>query len=389
MKKNYYFKSIEVKKSPSVVKIYPISGQTDISGNPINEKIPVARCLKEKLIPGKIFISSGIKLQKSGKIYSTSKLRLINECSVEEVDGYNSLVTDDMKIVVKSAPVEKTLFDIITSSPEMKSPSSEKDGFFMTDENWKLLVRNIKRQVNTMIIGPTGTGKTSCVREVCNRLEIELHVFDMGSMIDPISSLLGVHRLEKGKSIFDFAKFTQVIQKPCVILLDELNRASLGSNNILFPCLDDRRELSIEIAGSKDVRTIKVHPEVTFIATANIGSEYTGTTNMDKALINRFFPLELGYIPKEEEVKVLMKRCGLEKDKAEMIVKIANNIRSLYQKSEISSSVSIRESLMIGNLIKDGWDLGKAVEMVYIPLFEGNNVNEGEKSIVYKTILSY
>lgn len=50
-----------------------------------------------------------------------------------------------------------------------------------------------------MIIGPTGSGKTSCVKEVCSRMGIPLHVFDMGSMIDPISNLLGVHRLEDGK----------------------------------------------------------------------------------------------------------------------------------------------------------------------------------------------
>lgn len=57
-----------------------------------------------------------------------------------------------------------------------------------------------------------------------------------------------------------------------VILLDELNRAALSSNNVLFPCLDDRRKLSIEVAGGKDIREINVHPEVTFIATANVGS---------------------------------------------------------------------------------------------------------------------
>lgn len=144
-----------------------------------------------------------------------------------------------------------------------------------------------------MIIGPTGSGKTSCVKEVCSRMGIPLHVFDMGSMIDPISNLLGVHRLEDGKSIFDYAKFTKVIQEPCVILLDELNRSSLGANNVLFPCLDDRRELNVEIACGKGVRSIKIHPEVTFIATANIGSEYTGTNMIDRALLNRFFLLNL------------------------------------------------------------------------------------------------
>jgi MoxR-like ATPase len=283
---------------------------------------------------------------------------------------------------------EATILSQIMSDTKLVCPSSKKDGFFMSKDDWNLLVRNIKKHVNTLIIGPTGSGKTSCVKEVCARLGIPLHVFDMGSIIDPISSLLGVHRLEGGKSIFDYAKFTQVIQEPCVILLDELNRAALSSNNVLFPCLDDRRTLSIEVAGGKDIRDIKIHPEVTFIATANVGSEYSGTNQMDRALVNRFFPLELGCIPSTEEEDVLVTRTGIEPGNSKLIVKIANNIRSLYNKSEISSSLSIRETLMVANLVVDGWDLGKAMEMIYLPLYEGTT-SEGERSTIYKTISSY
>ena len=58
----------------------------------------------------------------------------------------------------------------------------------------------------------------------------------MGSMYDPVSGLLGVHRLQKGgEAGFDYAKFTQDIQKPGVILRDELSRAPVTTINILFP----------------------------------------------------------------------------------------------------------------------------------------------------------
>ena len=113
-----------------------------------------------------------------------------------------------------------------------------------------------------MIIGPTGTGKTELVMLACRKLGIECNVYDMGSMYEPISGLLGVHRLKKGgESVFDYAKFTQDIQKPGVILLDELSRAPVTTNNILFPCLDTRRMLPVEMAGGEDLRAIKVHPK--------------------------------------------------------------------------------------------------------------------------------
>lgn len=302
----------------------------------------------------------------------------------EAADGTTDGSTDT------EAPAPKgpdTLLETITKTKELAAPKA-KEGFYVSDDDWSILVRNIQRHVNTMIIGPTGSGKTSVVQEICKRMGKKLYIFDMGTMLDPISSLLGVHRLEKGESIFDYAKFTRVIKEPCVILLDELSRAPLTTMNILFSCLDDRRNLNIEIANTSGEREIDVNPEVTFIATANIGAEYSGTNSLDRALVNRFFPVELGCIPSKEEVAVLQARTGIDKDKAELIVRITNNIRSLCTKQEISVSLSIRETLMVAQLISDGWALGRAMEVIYLPLYEGTK-NEGERATVYKTISSY
>ena len=168
----------------------------------------------------------------------------------------------------------------------------------------------------------------------------------------------------------------------------KVERPKKKEMNILFSCLDDRRNLNIEIANTSGEREIDVHPEVTFIATANVGAEYSGTNSLDRALVNRFFPVELGCIPSKEEVTVLQARTGIDKDQAELIVKITNNIRSLCTKQEISVSLSIRETLMVAQLISDGWPLGRAMEVIYLPLYEGTK-NEGERATVYKTISSY
>lgn len=381
--KNYFFKSEKVNGK---IKVFPIKGQTDETGKSIDETLHVScsKSIRNGYSTPEYFVSSDIKLDKrSGKFYRCNKdFRRIDSGTPESLE-FETL----SGITITKRTTEKFL-EILRKDPSMNAPTSKGDGFYMSQDDWNLLIRNIKKHVNTMIVGMTGCGKTTVIKIACERLGIPLHIFDMGSMIDPISSLLGVHRLEDGKSIFDYAKFTQVIQEPCVILLDELNRASLACNNVLFPCLDDRRKLSIEIACGKGVREIGVHPEVTFIATANIGSEYSGTQVMDRALVNRFFPLELGYIPTNEEEQVLIKRTGIEADKSKLIVKVADNIRSLSRKEEISSSLSIRETLMVANLVADGWDLGKAMEMVYLPLYEGSN-SEGERSTVYKTISTY
>lgn len=281
-----------------------------------------------------------------------------------------------------------SLLQQLRTDKSLAVPTIQKDGFFITSKDWYLLVRNIRSKVNTMLVGASGSGKTELVMLACRKLGIRCSVYDMGSMHDPIAGLLGVHRLQQGGvSVFDYAKFTQDIQQPGVVLLDELSRAPVTANNILFPCLDSRRQLPVEIAGGKDVRSIPVHPECVFIATANVGAEYTGTMSMDRALVGRFFPLELDYMPCTEEAKVLSKRCAIKPNDAANIVAVAETIRNLYGKQELSCSVSTRETLMAGRLVADGWTALEAMEMTFLPLFEGNRT-DGERSVVSKIFLT-
>jgi len=53
--------------------------------------------------------------------------------------------------------------------------------------------------------------------------------------------------------------------------------------------------------------TIKVAENVSFVGTANIGSEYTATRVMDRALMDRFIIAEIPFLNAPEE-KFLLKR---------------------------------------------------------------------------------
>ena len=233
----------------------------------------------------------------------------------EMVQAYNDFMGKEQMTAEEPAPGElfsptgapaapTTLLQQLKADSRYSVPTISKDGFYIDEKDWYLLMRNIASKVNTMMIGPSGTGKTELVMLACRKLGIACHVYDMGSMYDPVAGLLGVHRLQKGgESVFDYAQFTQDIQKPGVVLLDELSRAPVTTNNILFPCLDSRRMLPGEMAGGDEARAVKVHPDCVFIATANVGVEYTGTMSMDRALVGRFFPLELDYMPDNCESK--------------------------------------------------------------------------------------
>lgn len=253
-------------------------------------------------------------------------------------------------------------------------PNVENTGFYIENKNWKYIVRNIMRKKPTLLMGPTGTGKTELILMACKQLGINCEVHDMGAMQDPLTDLLGCHRIKDGSSTFDYAKFVSDVQKPGVILLDELSRAPLMTNNILFPCLDSRRELPLAIADSEGPRSVKVHPDCVFIATANIGSEYSGTQEIDAALMNRFLPLKVDYMPAKNEIEVLRKRCNISEDDAATIVKFANVMRQENRKGSIMYPVSTRENIAMGEMIADGFDMIDAVNFVICNKFNDEDV---------------
>ena len=408
--KYYFFRTVKVEGRP---RLRPLSGQKDSMGNPIDESLNVqADSIMRGSYPiGTVFGSESLELRthSATPFYSAGAIYPIGLSLGAYIVGSHIPPTGmsdayrDFKAAqpTESASSQPSLFTPagaasapgsllaqIRSEKKFAVPTIEKDGFYIDPKDWHLLIRNIQKKVSTMMIGPSGSGKTELVMLACRKLGIECSVYDMGSMYDPVAGLLGVHRLQQGGvSVFDYAKFTQDIQKPGVVLLDELSRAPVTTNNILFPCLDSRRSLPVEMAGGDGMRSIAVHPECVFIATANVGAEYTGTMSLDRALVGRFFPLELDYMPCTEEAKVLTKRCGIGAQDAANIVAVAETVRSLYSKQEISCSISTRETLLAGQLVSDGWTALEAMELTFLPLFEGTRT-DGERSIVSKIFMT-
>lgn len=402
MRKNFFLKTVYEKSRP---RVRPLPGQF-LDSETISGVKPVAiddsknvSCDKHvrSLVPiGTILVTTS--LTQKGSFYQAGDLATIEDltekgvpqATKEQIKEYEDLVggkAPTSEPTKESSIKRRSVFGKIMGDKDLQPPKVE-EGFYVDPDVWYVLTRNIQKQVPTMLVGPTGSGKTELVQLICNRLDLDCRISDMGSMLDPIAGLLGVHRLNKdGVSEFDYAKFTTDIASEGVVLLDELSRAPVTTNNILFPCLDSRKYLPVDIAGGHDTRKIKVHENCSFISTANVGGEYTGTNSMDAALVSRFFMIELDYMPEDMEKRVVQSRCGLDTMTASMVVKISNDIRSLHRKGEISNTVSTREVLQASDLIKDGFPTLKALEFVFLPLFEGTK-SEGERNTVNNILIS-
>lgn len=267
----------------------------------------------------------------------------------------------------------------------------DKDGFHVEETTWKVMLRNMKRGVPTMLCGPSGCGKTEVIIELCRKTNTPCTIIQMGTITDPTEQLVGQQRIRTNDTgheeiYFDWAEFASAIQRPGVIILDEINRIPKNGENMLFSCLDSTRELSASGAGSDEKRSIKVHPECSFFATANIGNIFTATKQMDAALMNRFMPVEVDYMPMAIESKILVTRTGIEDEDAKNISFVATQIRKMFAKEDIDNVISTRETLRCAGLVKDGFTCLEAMELCFLPVFEGGE-GESDRSKVKKVIM--
>ena len=214
--------------------------------------------------------------------------------------------TIDRMINEANAPVDVPEEQLELMSFIQKSPELRPEVMKMTDIKWKYLMRCAMRGKNIMMTGPAGCGKTMAAKSVVNALERPDFYFNLGATQDPRATLIGnTHFNKEDGTVFSEALFVKAIQtENAVILLDELSRAHPEAHNILMTVLDEgQRYLRLDEA--EGAPTIKVAKGVTFIATANIGNEYTATRVMDRALIDRFIIVEMDVLAKTEEAELL------------------------------------------------------------------------------------
>lgn len=253
---------------------------------------------------------------------------------------------------------------------------------------YELLKRSIYNKSNILLLGSTGSGKTELIMNLAKEMDLPLNIFDMGTMVDPIMSLVGTHVItsEDGKSVSKFcaSRFSEVIQKPGIVLLDELSRANVMANNLLFPCLDSRRELSMEYSFHNH-EPIKIHPECVFIATANIGGQYTGTHRLDHALLSRFMVIHVSEPPSDEIKNILQKEFELSGTEVDTIVNIYSAINEKHSRFEIQINLTIRNLKVICQLVKSGFTIYDAFYIVTDGL--SFSTNDKEQHTLIATIL--
>ena len=283
--------------------------------------------------------------------------------------------------------------DLLKEFIHTKGKDLKPNGLFIEELKWKYLLRSAVRGKNILMTGPTGCGKTLAAQSLVKSLKRPDFYFNLGATQDARATLIGnTHFNKENGTFFSESAFVKAIKTPnAIILLDELSRAHPEAANILMTVLDaGQRYLRLDEAEGSPI--VKVASGVTFIATANIGGEYTATRVMDRALMDRFVQIEMDLLDKEGELALLkFKFPEADEYSLNALAEIADTTRQLIKTdaSKISTIVSTRVNVEAAGLIYDGFTLFEAANIAILPYFSNDGGLDSERVFMTQLLQKY
>ena len=225
-----------------------------------------------------------------------------------------------------------------------------------------------------LITGPAGSGKTSGVKQLIDRmnrergLSLALLQMDCATVTDP-QKWFGARHIDKSGDHYEKSAFVVAVESGAVILLDDVKRLHPTIHNPIMNWL----------AGSETVLlsdlnvTIERHPETVFLATANEGAVFGGNHRMDYAMDERFpYRVERDFPPPLEEIKVITSWTGCSDDDAGLMVAIAGATRKAHSTGDLRAPISTRTLVHAGWLAYSGYTAREALTYTALGLYDDN-----------------
>ncbi len=340
--------------------------------------------------------TAALKNANAVKVRQVDDKLLYGTAPLDKFNGKDAIVSDfpllektQLVQLVEVDADQQVMMNFIHNDAYGLKPES----LMVSELKWKYLIRSAMRGKNIMMTGPAGCGKTMAAKSVVSALDRPDFYFNLGATQDPRATLIGnTHFNKEDGTYFSEALFVKAIQTPnAVILLDELSRAHPDAANILMTVLDEgQRYLRLDEADGSP--TIKVAEGVTFIATANIGNEYTATRVMDRALMDRFIVIEMDLLDKDQEFNLLkMLFPNVDTHTLDSIASIVHDTRKELKQENprISTHISTRASVEMASLAYDGFSLVEAAEVTVYPQFDNAGGIDSERTFMKQIVQKY
>lgn len=182
------------------------------------------------------------------------------------------------------------------------------------------------------LFGPTGCGKTSCVKQIVTKLNDPVYEVTGHSRLE-FPEMVGHHTVKDGSMHFEYGPLALAMKHGGIFLLNEIDlldpSTAAGLNSVL-----DGYPLSIPENGGE---LIVPHEMFRFVATANSngGSDetglYQGVLRQNLAFMDRFVLVEAGYLPEDLETEIVQSYTpDMDPDLVKKMLRFANAVRRLF-----------------------------------------------------------
>ena len=198
------------------------------------------------------------------------------------------------------------------------------------------------------LFGPTGSGKTSLIKQLSAKLKFPVFEITGHSRLE-FPDMVGHLSVDNGSMKFQYGPLAMAMKYGGLFLLNEIDlldpSTAAGLNTIL-----DGAPLCIP---ENNGELIKPHPMFRFAATANTngGSDnsglYQGTMKQNLAFMDRFYLCEVPY-PDEETEKILLKKAfpALPEKLGEQMIGYANSVRNLFM-GEVDDAMKLTDRIEV------------------------------------------
>ena len=183
------------------------------------------------------------------------------------------------------------------------------------------------------LFGPTGCGKTSCIRQVVQKLNYPVYEVTGHSRLE-FPEMVGHHTVFQGSMHYEYGPLAQAMRHGGLFLLNEIDlldpSTAAGLNSVL-----DGYPLTIP---ENNGELIMPHPMFKFAATANTngGSDptglYQGVLRQNIAFMDRFVMVEAGYMAESQELGILKNYVGgrIAEETLVRMLRLATAVRRLF-----------------------------------------------------------
>ena len=227
---------------------------------------------------------------------------------------------------------------------------------------------------NMWLGGERGTGKTEFVTQLASRLGRRLFRINFDEAIER-AEFIGGNTIEGGDVVWKEGIVTQAIQYTgALVLFDEIGFARAQNLAVLHSVCERSPHRSITIAETG--KRIAVSPHVAFFVADNSfgygdsSGNFAGVRDMNTAFIDRFsYTLKFNYLDAKDETALIVKRTGIAKEVATMLVQFANSAREKAQAGVLTQPPSIRQLFAWAEAVKGGLPVGLAFESAIINKF--------------------